>query len=362
MLQSSRRDRQGHREALVAAIAADAAARDADGAFPLGAFAVLHDAGLVGRPPLEAEGIGLLLRLLADVGRGDLSVGRIFEGHVNAFWLIRRFGTPAQVRHFGVLADEGALFGVWNTDEPGDPLRLEGGRLQGGKSFCSGVDGLAHAIVTVTQPEGRRMVIVPLEGLPVDRRRWRPLGMRASGSHVVDFSGLAVEPGWMLGAADDYIRQPWFSAGAIRFAAVQAGGARAVFETAVAHLRDAGRVDAPYQAHRVARMGIAVETGYGWLDRAAGAWMAAYEEGAGAGERAIAVANATRSAVEACAMTVLEEAERGVGVAGLLAPHPFERRMRDLRTYLRQPNPDGALAALGAAVASGAWRPGEAHG
>ena len=29
----------------------------------------------------------------------------------------------------------------------------------------------------------------------------------------------------------------------------------------------------------------------------------------------------------------------------MIAPHPLERLIRDLRTYLRQPNPDAALAA-----------------
>jgi hypothetical protein len=40
-----------------------------------------------------------------------------------------------------------------------------------------------------------------------------------------------------------------------------------------------------------------------------------------------------------------------------MAPHPLERLMRDLRTYLRQPNPDGALASIGAAVTNGVWLP-----
>jgi hypothetical protein len=55
----------------------------------------------------------------------------------------------------------------------------------------------------------------------------------------------------------------------------------------------------------------------------------------------------------------MEIAERSVGVAGMMESHPLERLSRDLRTYLRQPNPDGALASVGAAVANGIWLPGE---
>ncbi|WP_279482487.1 acyl-CoA dehydrogenase family protein [Aureimonas sp. SK2] len=341
-------------------LGAQSAERDRDGGFPYAAFAALHGHGLLAEPPLGDGEIGSLLRCLAQIGRGDLPVGRIFEGHVNALLLMRRHGTPDQVRRFDALARDGQVFGIWNTDKPGDPLRLEGGRLQGAKNFASGVDGLSHAIVTVPEPEGRRMIVVPLAGLPVDRSWWRPMGMRASGSHVVDFTGLPVTPDMVLGLPDAYLEAPWFFAGAIRFVAVHVGGMHAVFEAAVDHLKASGRIGDPYQSHRAARMGTAVEGGYGWLDRAAREW-AAVAAGRAPSASLVATVNAARGAVEAAALHVLEEAERGVGAAGLIAPHPLERLLRDLRTYLRQPNPDGALAGLGAAIASGDWEPGR-HG
>lgn len=108
---------------LTTAIARDAAAHDADGSFPTAAFAELARRGLLEAPPVGAEEMRPLLRLLAAVGRGDLSVGRIFEGHVNAVWLVRRFGTPAQVRE---LAGAGGTLGVWNTDRAAEALRRLG--------------------------------------------------------------------------------------------------------------------------------------------------------------------------------------------------------------------------------------------
>ena len=72
----------------------------------------------------------------------------------------------------------------------------------------------------------------------------------------------------------------------------------------------------------------------------------------------IASANAARFAVESAALQVLELAERSVGASGMIAPHPLERLIRDLRTYLRQPNPDSALADVGAAVLDETWVPG----
>ncbi|MBD0415270.1 acyl-CoA dehydrogenase family protein [Oryzicola mucosus] len=346
--------------ALSRSIARSAAARDADGAFPSEAFAELSTLGLLSNPPIQAEKMRSLLMLLAAVGRGDLNVGRIFEGHVNACWLIASYGTERQREIYTEISQGGGgVFGVWNTDAPADPLRLEGRRLVGSKNFASGVDGLSHAIVTVTEEDGRRMIIVPVANLPVDRSWWRPVGMRASGSHIVDFTDVLVEDDWLLGGPDDYIRQPWFVAGAIRFVAVQVGGMHAVFDATVDHLQSIGRAENPYQAHRLARMGVALESGYLWLSRVAEAWQtAAIDTAPDAPKHHLAAAvNGARLAVETAAMDLLEDAERGIGAAGMIAPHPFERLMRDMRTYLRQPNPDGAAAAFGEAIAAGAWVP-----
>lgn len=343
-------------ERLLEAISRHAAARDQDGGFPREAFAELAACGHVADPPLAAEEMWPLLKLLAAVGRGDLSTGRIFEGHVNALYLVGKFGSETQRRR---LAEAGALLGVWNTDAPGDPLSIQDGRFKGKKAFASGVDGLSHAIVTVDGDGGRQMIVVATRDLAVDRTWWRPLGMRASGSHVADLTGLPLDRDWLLGRPDAYLQQPWFSAGAIRFLAVQVGGMHALFDIATAHLTRTRRSRDPYQAHRLARMGAAVETGYLWLRQAAGAWSdaAAAPTDLTRQDYLTATANGARLAVEAAAMDLLQEAERAIGAAGMIAPHPFERVMRDLRTYLRQPNPDGAVTAFGASIAEGDWTP-----
>lgn len=348
------------RDAIAAAAGACAADRDQDGRFPESAFTALRRLGLIAQPPLGGAESAVLLRILAAVGRGDLSVGRIFEGHVNALFLIQRFGTSAQREHYERLATQGSLFGVWNTDASGNAVTLEGRHLQGKKNFASGVDGLCHAVVTASAAKGRTMIVVPIKDLPVDRSWWRPLGMRASGSHIVDLGGMTIEAEWILGGENDYLQEPWFSAGAIRFVAVHVGGMHAVFDTAVSHLHRVGRIRDPYQVQRVGRMATAVESGYAWLDRAGKFWtQAAQATGtSGAHARLIAIANAARVAVESSALEVLEDAERSVGASGMISPHPLERNVRDLRTYLRQPNPDGALASLGSAIAGGTWSPG----
>lgn len=345
-------------QALTDQLAQFAPTHDQDGSFPKEAFNALAERDLLIHPPTGRGEFGKLLHLLVAIGAGDLSAGRIFEGHVNSVWLIERFGNKATRAVAREALDGGAIFGVWNTDAPGAPLGLLDGHLMGKKNFASGVDGLSHAIVTVPQPQGRLMILVRLKDLTVDRTWWRPVGMRASGSHVVDFTGVAVSSPFIVGEPDDYITQPWFSAGAIRFLAVQTGGIQSIAAIAIDHLRTTNRVDNPYQGHRLARMGAAVQTCLFWLDYCARLWNHTEQDPTAAAQaQLMAAANGARGVIEQLGLQVLTDAEQAIGAAGMISPHRFERVMRDLRTYLRQPNPDGAAMAFGTAIADGSWAP-----
>jgi alkylation response protein AidB-like acyl-CoA dehydrogenase len=182
----------------------------------------------------------------------------------------------------------------------------------------------------------------------IDPSWWQPIGMRASASYRVDFTGVEIGQDDLLGTAGDYHRQPWFSAGAIRFAAVQLGGAEAVLDALRDYLRELDRTGDPFQRARAGQAAIAVETGNLWLHGAA----RHVDLSPNANRRddpapQIAYANMTRIAVEQACQTVMRLVEESVGARGLLRPHPVERIVRDLTLYLRQPAPGAALAGAG---------------
>ena len=54
--------------------------------------------------------------------------------------------------------------------------------------------------------------------------------MRASGSHIVCFDGMEIDDDWLLGGVNNYTKEPWFSGGALQFAAVHVGGMHAVLD------------------------------------------------------------------------------------------------------------------------------------
>ena len=353
-------------------VAAGAGSIDREGAFPTREFVAMHAAGLHA-VPLRADlgGLGLgsepgrmhpLLRLLAAIGWGNLSVARLYEGHVNALLLIQTFGSVPQIARFaGDARDRGRLFGVWNTGaaEPVRFLPIGGGRfrLLGMKTFASGSGHLDRPLITGALPDGGWQMAVlpePLDGSTVDASSWRPLGMRATASHCVDLTGIEIGLDHLIGAPGDYYRQPWFSGGAIRFAAAQLGGAAALLDAARDELRVLGRTEDSFQRARMGQAAIAVESGRLWLrgaadlaDRSPLGGARADEKGAVGDAEMVAYSNMTRTAIERVCLETLEIVERAVGARGLLQPHPIERIGRDLTLYLRQPAPDAALLDAG---------------
>lgn len=340
--------------------------------FPTTDFATIRREGLLALPlqaafdPLQAadfedakSAFHRQLRLLKAVGRGSLPAGRIYEGHVNALHLIKMYGTPAQkIFWTGCVQERQHLFGIWNTEfQDGVSVHRisdDEYELAGSKTFCSGAGEVDQMIITGhwmhgTENRGWQMVVVPLEKLPrerIDPSFWNPMGMEASASYKVDFTGIRLRASDLLGQPDDYHLQPAFSGGAVRFAAVHLGGAEALLEHTRRQLRQRDRLDQPYQLHRLGRMAIAVEGGSQWLAGAGGHALYAYNSS----DQVIEYANMVRTAISGICQEVIQLTLASIGVQSCMKPNPVERIIRDLQTYLCQPNPDGALASVGTYV------------
>ncbi|MGI4739478.1 MAG: hypothetical protein ACRYG7_30300 [Janthinobacterium lividum] len=379
---------------LAPRLLAQAAATDTIGGFPAQEMTWLREAGLLTAVlPPSLGGVGLgepaaalpLLQALYHIGRGNLAVGRLWEGHVNALLLIRCFGSAAQVARAAADARAGHVFGVWNTENPADGVHLEPlaaapgrYRLRGAKTFASGSGHITRPVLTgmlsapavppVRRDQGPRLPLVPAPTPPptgwqllllradeqppvLDRSFWRPLGMRATASFRADFTNLKVGTDDLIGRPNDYYRAPWFGGGAARFAAVQLGGAAAVLDETRRFLRRLGRTDDPYQRQRLGEMLLLHETGQRWLRGAAehAALPPTPTEGLSPArlDALAGYVNALRTTTEDICLQTLRLAERSVGARGLLQPEPFERLHRDLTHYLRQPAPDAAQADIG---------------
>lgn len=329
-----------------------------------------------------------LLELLRAVGRASLPLGRLFEGHVNALALVSAYGDAEQTRQAAHDVGLGHLYGVWNTEGPdgvrltrqADPLQPEDTKsarltLQGAKTFASGGPHVTRPLMPVEGEHGRQLALLrtedPSSVVREQQGSWQPLGMAATLSVKLDFSGSVLQPSDLIGAPGDYYRQPMFSAGALRFCAVQLGGADTLLAETAAYLHTLGRSGDAVQQLRFATVwqglqaaSLALAEGERLERACAAGQMTAGQVTAGqmTQERLLVQVDAVRLATEDACLAMLEACERAVGARGLLEPWPFPRLIRDLRMYLRQPAPDAARLRLGRWVLEHANGPGTEQG
>jgi alkylation response protein AidB-like acyl-CoA dehydrogenase len=340
----------------LAAIAAGAAQRDRPpGHFPADAFAALRDAGVLSfnatsgesRPLAAAE-----LRLVRRVAAADGSVGRIFDGHLNAVERIAVHGPPdLRERELAAFAAGHRLGGVWGGEPAageGPPAAIVpagGGEVvRGVKTFCSGAGGVDRALVLVRPGPGRPGPPVSVWLDVADRRRveidetwYQARGLVASVSHRVVFHDAPVLA--RLGDPGAILAQPWFGRDALRTAASWAGMA----DSAVAGALDAlaerpNRGD--LEALAAGRILTAQRTIDVWLEHAA---LAMDETSADLGAVAL---HARASIAEAC-RSLLDEAARACGSRPFARADRLDRARRDLELFLLQHRLDPILARAG---------------
>jgi alkylation response protein AidB-like acyl-CoA dehydrogenase len=330
---------------LVPQLAKEAADCDRMARFPFASLAMLRDAGLLMAPiPVEFGGFGLhetanpegLFRLLHLLGYADLSLGRIFEAHVNALELVRQYGTREQMENAALAAQAGDLFALWVTDPAQQGVRMSAGfALTGEKWFCSAAGVANQALITAQTQTGTQMVLAPLRaGVKVTDRGVKLSGMRGAVTGSVDLTGVVVSPEALIGSTGDYLKEPVFSTGAWRSSAVAVGGLAALIDTAKDELCSRGRADHPLQRMRFGQSLIAHETSR--------LWMLEVCRRLGSAE-AVAYVNLARTAVETACLDALRHIQRSLGLSAFVQGSSAERIARDLSTYLRQPAPDEVL-------------------
>jgi alkylation response protein AidB-like acyl-CoA dehydrogenase len=345
-------------EQVLAEIESGAAHRDGEATprFPAGPMALLERAGMLAwnakagasRPLAAAE-----LELVRQMARADGSVGRIYDGHLNA---VERLAVqaPASVRDRELAAVVAGRLraGVWGGDPgPGEGLPATvvevGGAevLRGVKTFCSGAGGLDRALILARQSEGGPPLAVWIDltdeqRVQVDPTWYRSYGLRASVSHRVVFHDAPVVA--RFGAPGSLAEQPWFSRDALRTAASWAGMADTAGIAALDEL--AGRPGrGPLEALAAGRILTAQRTIDLWLSRGA----EAMDE---PDDTLPEISVQARVGISDASRVLLDEAARACGSRPFVRAGALDRARRDLEVFLLQHRLDPLLARLGDAA------------
>ncbi len=306
----------------------------------------LIDAGLDALPQ-PGEGATLQRwRALGEVAGCDLSLAKLFESHADALAILKELGDPDR-------APPGRSWAVWASEPPDARVILsatDGNRvtLRGKKAWCSGAAHLSHALMTVWEADGSGPFLAKVglrqAGVCVSPQGWNAVGMAATGSVDVHFSGATAT---LVGDAGAYLRRPGFWQGGAGIAVCWYGAAVRLAQA----LQDAARVPARVGGRdlRHAALGkvdLALQQTAALL-REAAAWIDAHREG-----DASVWALRVRMSAEACAVEVLHQVGRSLGAAPFCKDAGFARMAADLPVFIRQSGGERDAIAVGERAAA----------
>ena len=279
--------------------------------------------------------------MLARLGRRDLCLARLAEGHADAVAILAEAGRAPV---------PGATYGVWASRSRGTGARIQSRhgkwRVSGRVRFCSGAGYLDRALVAAMSADGQGPLLVDVDlanpRIELDLDSWPALGMDASASLDVSFHDLVLAERSIVGPIGFYTGRCGFAFGGAGVAAVWLGGAAGGLDAAVAALRP-GPID---DHHRLAQLG-ALHTQLAGTDALLVSAAETIDREPTA-DYSLLVATC-RSAAEKASREVLDVVPRIVGPGPLCWDRRLAQHLADLQVYIRQHHAEADLAALGSA-------------
>lgn len=284
---------------------------------------------------------GLVEGLLA-LGRTDVPLARLVEGHVDALRILGQSGgVPVPDALYGVWASRSRRTGVVAT------AIADGWRLDGTLRFASGAGVVDRALVPVwLDDEHHRLLDLDVRAWPVDASAWVTSAMEVSRSHTIRLDDVAAPGASAVGPVDFYLDRPGFFPGGVGVAACWAGGAARIADLLL------DRSPQTWPEHVRGRMGeirVQLASGAAVLRSTARVLdeLSADPGSAGPGTPWQAISTETRAATANAVTAVLEHSRRIGGAAGFAHDEHFSRAHHDLDLYVLQQNADGDRAYLG---------------
>ena len=289
-----------------------------------------------------------LVAELATLGRSDIPLARLAEGHVDAL----RSADQA-----GVTLVPDALYGVWASRSLATGLtarEADGGwRLDGTLRFASGTGVLDRALVPALLADGPAVLVdLPVAGLPADTSAWRTRAMAVSRSHVVRVLDRPVPRDAAVGPPGFYLQRPGFFPGGVGVAAVWAGGLCRVVDLVLGWL---GPRRWPAGELRLGRLWTRRATALALVTQAGQRLDGLLTPDARPRHAYPAVllqqvSTLARAGVAEAVLAGLDEVRGLAGPAGLAFDLDLTRAVDDLDLYVRQQNADADAAFLGSTL------------
>lgn len=283
-----------------------------------------------------------LMEALLGLGRTDIGLARLVEGHVDAVRIADQAGTEIE---------PGALYGVWASRSGATGVRAEAADseliVNGTLRFASGAGVIDRALVPVWIDDDHHLLVdLDTAGLPVDTSGWQTAAMTVSHTHTVAVHDHHLARRTVLGGPDFYLDRPGFFPGGIGVAAVWAGGISRVLDALLDWLGDRRTPAVDLRLGRIAVQRAlatsAVREGGRQLDS-----VLAGPTTPSRGELQH-LSTLVRAGVGAAVHAALDDARTLAGPVGLAFDAGLTHAIADLDLYVRQQNTDGDAGFLGA--------------
>jgi alkylation response protein AidB-like acyl-CoA dehydrogenase len=354
-------------------IAPRSAGYDAAGANPVESWRDLWREGLLaGAIPRSHGGLGLdmatYVAVIRTIARGCASTAMTVHMHSTVMRFIDAVGTAEQKRrYFDEVVRHAKLFGSWGS-EPAVSLSrtllmetvirrdASGYVIDGVKHFCTMALGASYYMIWCALEGGTDMAkalqlaLVPADspGITTDGK-WDTLGMRATFSPSVTFTGVRAPEDGLLGDPGAAVRVGVIESFALGYAAVYLGIAESSLAFALDYAKKrvvkpenvAVATDPTVQRH-VGELAVQLDAAALVLADSAARW-----DGADLGELG-PLANRAKYLATEVGLHVTSKVIQVVGGRGAYKDFPAERAFRDLRTCtLMPPTVDRMLEAIG---------------
>jgi alkylation response protein AidB-like acyl-CoA dehydrogenase len=306
--------------------------------------------------------------VIRTIAQGCASTAMTLHMHSTVMRFIDALGTEAQKKHwFADVVDHGRLFGSWGSEPAVSLSRTflmetavradgDGWVVDGVKHFCTMALGASHYLIwcaldgEADMGKALLQVIVPADtpGIATDGK-WDTLGMRATFSPSVTFTGVRVPADGMLGDPGASLRVGVIESFALGYAAVYLGIAESALAFAMDYAKKrivkpeniAVAMDPTVQRH-VGELAAHLDAAALVLVDSASRWDATdlVERGS--------LANRAKYLATEIGLQVTSKVIQVVGGRGAYKDYPAERAFRDLRTCtLMPPTVDRMLEAIG---------------
>jgi alkylation response protein AidB-like acyl-CoA dehydrogenase len=354
-------------------IAPRSAGYDAAGANPVESWRDLWREGLLaGAIPRSHGGLGLdmatYVAVIRTIARGCASTAMTVHMHSTVMRFIDAVGTAEQKRrYFDEVVRHGKLFGSWGS-EPAVSLSrtllmetvirrdASGYVIDGVKHFCTMALGASYYMIWCALEGGTDMAkalqlaLVPADspGITTDGK-WDTLGMRATFSPSVTFTGVRAPEDGLVGDPGAAVTVGVIESFALGYAAVYLGIAESALAFALDYAKKrvvkpenvAVATDPTVQRH-VGELAVQLDAAALVLADSAARW-----DGAELGELG-PLANRAKYLATEVGLHVTSKVIQVVGGRGAYKDFPAERAFRDLRTCtLMPPTVDRMLEAIG---------------